>query len=303
MITKMKPYLGVFLLTAVVLALWAGPVRASDLPTTQERVLGAIANAGAVDSGNSTAINLTYLGSGTEAEVTISATAMTFYYNKAGTLIVDPAIGTAGVVTFASTLGSNTMGALCDYINGLYAAGTAKYICTLIGAKRDDAPILLADQTATTGVRNLGAVGGQNFQFEGASTAGLGSAYVIRMGLTPATDRRIVLKQCVVKDVGSSNLIVYGKKRKFEAAGAQSNTIATPAAQISAAHANDNDTTKVWDEPTAAGTALTEDWDLAGDLGGGFEFGKNEHVVVEVGGGGSTVQVSGDYIRCKWEER
>jgi hypothetical protein len=259
---------------------------AQTLPDVQLRVLNAIGDAArsnSADSGEG-ALNLQYFGSKSESIVTITATAMSFF---AAASVPDTTIGTAGVVTFASTPGCSTLGGLCDYINGLRAAGTGKYVCKLTGGKRDDLPILLADQTAATGVKNMGAAGGASFQFEGPSTLGTGSAFIVRQGFTPPTDKRVLLRKCVVKGAGTGTLLVYGKRRRYEGV-------------------NDgvtrNDSTQVWSEPTADATALTEDWSLNGANGGGIEFGKNEHVVVSVGNV-ATQQIAADFVSCAVEYR
>lgn len=260
---------------------------AASLEDAQMKLAGAIglsARSNSADSGEGV-MNVQYIGTGSDPVVTIAATAMTFY-SAAG--VVDTTIGTAGVVTFASTPGASTLGGLCDYIN---THTGSKHRCRLTGGKRDDLPILLRDQTATTGVRTmLGA--GANLQFEGASAGGDGSAFVIRQGFTPPSGKRVVLRKCTAINAGVGTLLVYGKTAAL--ANKIVDGIPTPVR---------NDTTLVWSEPTAAATSLPEDWTTTnGGVGGGIEFATDEHVVVSAGNV-ATIQIAADFLQCAVEFR
>lgn len=275
-----KAMLSVVLILTALFAL-APRSFATVLEDVQLRVLNAVGSAARTNSADSGegVMNVTYVGTGSDPVVTISATAMTFY-SAFG--VLDTTIGTSGVVTFASTPGASTLGGLCDLIEA-----ETYYKCRLTGGKRDDLPILLRDQTAATGIRNLSAPAGANLQFEGASTAGDGSAYVLRLGFTPAAGKRIVLRKCEAFNAGIGTLKVYGKLRKHEG---------------STDGVTRNDSTEVWREPTADATLLTEDWSLSGALGGGIEFAKDEHVVVSAGNV-ATIQLAADFLQCITEER
>ena len=280
-----KALLAVLILT--VAAVMAPLSHASSLEDVQLKVMNAIGSAArsnSADSGEGV-MNIQYVGTGSDPIVTISATAMTFY---SAATVVDGTIGTAGIVTFSSTPGASTLGGLCDLIEA-----ETNYRCRLTGGKRDDLPILLRDQTAATGVRTLlGA--GADLQFEGASTGGNGSAYVIRQGFTPPKGMAVVLRKCVAFNSGTGTLLVYGKLR------AVANT--PVAASPSFPAVVRDDTTLVWSEPTANAAALTADWSITGGVGGGIEFAKDAHVVVSAGNV-ATIQVAADYLRCGVEFR
>ena len=261
--------------------------QAASLEDAQMKLAGAIglsARSNSADSGEGV-MNVQYIGTGSDPIVTITSTAMTFY-SAAG--VPDTTIGTAGVVTFASTAGCSTLGGLCDYIEA-----RTNYRCRLTGGKRDDLPILLRDQTAATGVRRLSG-DGQNLQLEGASGGGDGSAYAIRQGFTPPSGKRVVLRKCTTITNAVGTLLVYGKT------AALANNIlnlgsATPPIR--------NDSTLVWSEPTESATSLTEDWTTTnGGVGGGIEFATDEHVVVSAGNV-ATVQLAADFLQCSVEFR
>lgn len=213
----------------------------------------------------------------TGAYVTISATAMTFY-QPFGT--VDSSVGTAGVITYASTLSSNQLGSLCDYINGLGYS----YKCFLTNARRDDPPKVLKTQTATDGTANLAAVGG-------LAVLQTTTTYV-SLGITPAKDRRVVLKQCVANGVmgaGDNGLTISGRLRKYGSGFDQFGTVA-------------DDTYNVWVSTLVSNTATTVPSSNA--LPRWIEFADNQHVVVRVGNvGANSVQTSANSIACSWDER
>lgn len=244
------------------------------------------------------AANFYYVGSATEAVVTISATAMTFYA-PAGTL--DTSVGSSGVITFASTLGENTMGALCDYLNGITSTVT-DYRCKLLDAKRDDAPgAVLRTQTATSGTNNLKAAGG--------FSADLTTTTIISLGINPAAGKRVVLRHCQVSNQDSgalsntgNNLYVYGRLRKH-GSGRNLVDIGQPAgASIVGAVADD--TTEVWKSSTTQNTAIHQP-PLTGYVDSWLEFAQDQHVVVRVGNlsGNVTTQTDANYVKCEWWEK
>lgn len=154
-------------------------------------------------AGGSSMANLYYLGSNTEALVTITSVAMTFY--SPGT-VLDTDVGTSGVIDLTAAA-YDTMGELCDYINSL-----KNYRCMLTGSLRSDASggasAVLKAQTATSGTCNLKSAGGCNLTN--------GAAGIIRLGIIPAPGRRVVLKAVhTVALATTDNVNVYGSLRSY----------------------------------------------------------------------------------------
>ena len=227
----------------------------------------------------------------TGAYVTISATAMTFY-QPYGT--VDANVGAAGVVTYASTLGSNTMGSLCDYLNGLGYS----YRCLLQGAKRDDPPKILTTQTETDGTRNLAASGGASITIT--------TTTFVSLGITPGVGKRVVLSQCTGNgnmSSGDNGLSIYGQLRKY-------GVVAPIIAQYpttAGAFAHDpygtvaDDTYLVWQSTNVANTDTTKPVNAQLRW---IEFAQGAHVVVREGNTNSTsVQGATNGVSCAWMER
>ena len=268
---------------------------AVNLGDAQLAVADETANAGSVVGGVNlvNGVNLFFTGKDQDgsvaassgAYVTISATAMTFY-QPFGT--VDSSVGTAGVITYASTLGSNTMGALCDYLASLGAS----YRCTLQGTKRDDLPgVVLKTQTATDGTNNLAAAGGLSVLIT--------TNTFVSLGIIPAPGRRVVLKQCVVngQDNGAGgNLYVYGQLRKF---GAVASPNATDRFGVTA-----DDTYNVWTSSTVRDTTATVPSSNA--LPRWIEFAQGAHVVIRAGIAGNSsaaAQTASNGVQCAWDEK
>lgn len=282
-------------LTLAVAAVMAPRSYAVNLGDAQLAQADETANASSIVGGANVngAINLFFTGKGQSgsvaassgAYVTISATAMTFY-QPWGT--VDTSVGTSGVITYASTLASNTIGSLCDYLTRLGAS----YTCSLIGAKRNDAPgAILKTQTETDGTNNLAAVGG----FSVLNTTNT----IISLGITPAPNRRVVLKQCVTNGnmgAADSGLQIYGQLRKY---GAVAGTNARDQYGVLA-----DDTYNVWTSTQVTNTNTTTPSSNA--LPRWIEFATNAHVVVREGnltGGSGSVQTSANFVSCSWDER
>jgi len=238
-----------------------------------------------VASVDSLALNLTYVGSSTECVVTITTTVITAYA-PAGTADSSNFGASASSYTLFSAA-YDTMGELCDVIDAL-----DDYNCSLLGAKRDDGTIRLRDQTATTGTNNLKASGGANFKFSDESEAttptGNTGVYDIRVGITPNSGRRVMLKTCTVNANIADTVRVYGKLRKYEG---------------SSDGVTRNDTTEVWRAVTADDTDKQIPIDVLDDSGF-LEFGKDEHVVIGVGLGQITgVQAASNFAECLWYEK
>lgn len=272
---------------------YAVPVEDAILRSNDESANSAIVLGGADVV---PAVNLLFTGktqtgavaSSTGAYVTISATAMTFY-NPFGT--VDTTVGTSGVITYASTLGTNTMGALCDYLAGL----GVKYKCTLRGAKRDDPPIILKTQTATNGTNNLAATG--LTPLVGGFNVLQTTTTFVSLGIVPASGRRVVLKQCVVNGfmgAGDFGLSIYGQLRKYGTVAGKNAT--DPWGTLA------DDTYLVWRSSNVAATDTTVPSSNA--LPRWIEFAQDAHVVVREGNVASTsVQTAANFVRCAWDER
>lgn len=271
------------LLCAAAMARTAGalPLEDAQLALANQTMVAAT-----VDSAKSQYVNIQFTGqkqaggftASTGAYITISATAMTFY-QPFGT--VDTSMGTAGVVTYASTLGANTLGSLCDYIN----VKGKSYICTLLGAKRDDAPAILATQTATDGTNNLAVAGGETISGTIVTGNMLDS---MRIGITPSPGKRVVLYGCDFYAVGADTFKVYGQLRKYASGHDQVGTVA-------------NDTYLVYNQVTANNT-LTYLPNTYGILSPWLEFAPDAHVVVSQGNT-TNVPVAADYLSCIWAER
>ena len=276
---KLLALTGLLLLCVAMLPRMAGAV---NLPDAQLADVDQTMVASTVDSAKSSALNLVFTGhkqsglavTSTGAYVTISASAMTFY-QPFGTL--DTSMGSAGVVTFASTLGANTMGSLCDYINNRGAS----YKCTLGGAKRDDAPALLATQTATDGTNNLAAAGGETV------LVAISGNFSQRLGITPSAGHRVVLHQCVSNTPGTDTIVVYGQLRKNERGVDQFGVVA-------------DDTYPVWSAATAANTTAYQPTQYA--TMPWIEFATDAHVVVSAGNA-SNQQVATSHLACFWSEK
>ncbi len=280
---------------AALVAMHGGKAYATNLQDAQFAQADETANAqtnlgGANING---AVNLFFTGktqsggvaASSGAYVTISATAITFY-QPFGT--VDASVGSSGVITYASTLGSNTMGALCDYLQSLGAS----YKCSLINAKRDDPPgVVLKTQTATNVTNNLAAAGG-------LSVLNTTSTYV-SLGITPATGRRVVLKQCTVngQDSGTANFMyVYGQLRKYG--------VVASANAVDPYGTTADDTYQVWKSSTVQNTDSTKPSSNA--VPRWLEFAQGAHVVVRAGlsgGGSGATQTSSNFVSCLWDER
>lgn len=281
-------------------ALVVAPVGAVNLGDAQLAQADETANAGYQAGGADVAkaLNLSFTGltqagatsASTGAYVTISATAMTFYQPY---LTLDTSVGTSGVITYASTLASNTLGALCDYLNGLGRS----YKCTLISAKRDDPAKVLTTQTETDGTNNLAAVGG----FNATQTT---TTYV-SLGIIPGANRRVVLKQVIVNGnmaAGDSGLQIYGQLRKYGAvAPAPVNGVVQVSAKDPFGTVAD-DTYKVWSSTHVTSSAITVPSSNA--LPRWIEFAQGAHVVVRDGNTGSTsVQTGSNFVQASWDER
>lgn len=278
-----------------------------------------------VTSNNSVAINLAYIGSSTEAYVTISQTQMNFFapFNTPDTSIGGTSYGTTGGTFDLTVATTQTIGKICDKINQ-----SKNYRCTQVGARRDDNAALLRDQTETAGTNNLQAVGGFDVGFDTGGVAAASQASLLRLGVWPNPGMRTILDQCQTNIGGSSQTFrVYGVLRKYEGGGINGGPRMT-ASQGSlglagAAQAGNigsgsilngpagtgfgkspNDSTVVFRDDLVAASTYTFRiaGSGAGSSAGGIEFGKDTHLVVEASDT-SQVQYGTNYLRCWFRER
>jgi hypothetical protein len=274
-----------------VAALSAGPLAAraeSNLDALQVRKLSAYQAADRKAGLAGEAVRLWYVGTATEAVVTITTTSITAYA---------PA-GTADSANFGLSLSSyqlntaayNTMGELCDAIDAL-----TYYGCELLGARRDDASALLKDQVATSGTNDLkasiplsGNIGGGARILLDAGVGTLedpaGTVYVDRVGIRPAAGKRVRLKTVTCNGNVIGTLNISGKLQKYEG--------------ISDGVTRD-DSTIVWSAVTADDTDLTIPGTVTED--GFLSFAKDAHVVVSVGNGTSS-QAAANFCQAQWTE-
>ena len=278
------------------------PVMAANQQDIQERVLYGRNYWVSSSSGDSDLANLYYVGSGTEAVVTITSTTMLFYV-PAGTL--DTAVGSGGAIDLSATA-YDTMGELCTYIDKLTSYG-----CVLQGAGSSLDPGFMQDQTAATGTNDLKVAGGFSVENDTNPVNGGGNvnvSYRVRLGARPSNpNRHLRLKKCewnLNAGTSGTTVIVAGKSSEYtpEAQGANGNRLS---------EAVRGDGTTVWRD------VFTDDtngsWDFSGGNPlAGWDFADNEHVVV-VGGSdiasestvgiASASQIVGNYLRCLFEER
>ena len=175
--------------------LWAGNIQDAISAQADMSAFSAVVAGGVGLSGMA---NLYYVGTSTEALVTINTASWTFYA-PAGT--IDTSIGASGVLTTASY---GTMGTMCDAINA-----STNYRCVLTGAIRSDTPqTTISQQTATSGTCSLKSAGG--CQLTNYSNT------FIRYGILPQNGKRVVLTHVeVVSSASSDQVNVWGELRKW----------------------------------------------------------------------------------------
>ena len=286
--TKTMKHLGTALLgallTVAVLSAWPNAAKAESLLDMQIREASKLQSAERVRHNDSNAIRLFYVGSATEAVVTITTAGITSYAPAGTSDGVDFSSSATGTLLFADAL-YDTVGELCDYIDS-----RDDYGCERLGAKRSDHPRRLRDQTAASGSQDLKSSTGSYIKFSDESEATTptlnGQVYDIRLGIQPKSGKRVILKTCTINGNVIDTARIYGKLAKYEG-------IANPVR---------DDSTEVWRVITADDTDLQLPLDISED--GWLEFGKNEHVVVSVGEGEITgVQAAANFIECLWTER
>ena len=178
-----------------------------------------------VSANSSPALSLYYVGTATESLVYISSTLITAFA-PIGT--ADTGFGTALGSYDLSAAAYDTFGELCDAIDGL-----ANYGCRLLGAKRDDNTNRLRDQAATSGTNDLKAAGGFDVKFDTAPVAGGGTpeAFDLRVGVTPESGKRVVMKKCEWNANGANTALIYGRaavRQPVQTSDVQDGDLTTP---------------------------------------------------------------------------
>lgn len=213
-----------------------------------------------------TLMNVTYSGASTEAAIGISSYGFTTY----------TPIGTADLSYDLEAAAYDTVGELCDAIQA-----ESDYGCKLTGGIRSDSTHLLKDVTAATAT-DAKANGGYDVLIDTGGVVAT-DPYILTLGITPSTGKRVVLKYCIGNINSVDSLNVYGKLAKY----AGDTTVTR------------NDTTKVYSAITADDTDKT-----IGNIYGvpWIEFAKDEHVVIRSADADST-QAAANYIECVWNEK
>lgn len=261
---RINKLFGSFLL----ISFFFGNLYAANLNELQTAKLAAIQVGEHNDYNDGTLLKVWYVGAATQSVVEVSSEAFNTY----------APIGTADLALVTNLAAYDTLGELCDYIEK-----QDDYNCDLTGGKRDDDSSLLDFVTAASGTDCKPKAG----YAVTIDTAGITETdpYIMRLGITPQVDKRVILKQCRVQNDGVGTLTVYGKLAKFEGA-------------------NDgvtrNDNTLVWTEITA--NDVTEYVPDEAMENGWLEFAKNAHVVISAGNS-TEPQTATSYIECFWEER
>lgn len=274
--TKMCQTCGI---AALVLVMHFVPVRAENLRDLQVKALNAVYMSEYRASNNPEAMLLTYVGSSTEAVLSIEHLRIVGY---APFNVPDANFGTAGVYDITAAA-YDTMGELCDAIDDL-----SDYKCSLLDAKRDDDTQKLRDQVETSGTNDLKASGGFRVKEDTGASYDVSDTNVFanRIGITPLTGRRVLLKECKYFNLGGDNFKVFGKLRKWE--GSDDGVTR-------------DDTTVVWNQGATSQTLLTVTFTDANGSGG-LQFAVDEHVVIGNDTDAATAQAATNSVLCRWIE-
>jgi len=248
-----------------------------------------------VKSSDSLAINLSYVGGSSEAYVTINNEHIRAFapFNVADTTFGEANSSYSFVNAGASaSTGTKSVGDMCAVINGL-----DNYNCSLLGAKYNDSPLYLRNQAAAIDVDNLRADGGFDVKFDTAGTdQGLSVTFWERLGKTPASGKRIILKECKARIAGGSyvsQISVFGKTREYEGKSAPVRDTRTLA----------------WGPLDMSSGVFSSSAAIFSVSGiGGLQFAKDVSVVIEgiskgAVAGSSTTQTVDDLLWCTGVER
>jgi len=247
---------------------------ALNLRELQEKELNKKANAKITEYNDAVSFNVKYTGSSTQCVVNVgSGTFTTRLPGPGGTIDLNWDLAQAA---------SNTMGELCDLINS-----EDDYSCSMIDSKRDDNSILTMNIAAVI-ASNAKAVGGYDVLIDsGCIELMSGNQFTLRLGITPSTDKSVVLKNCKThfSAATTDDVMVWGKLAKYSGV---SDGVTR------------NDTTVVYKQLFTESAERT----IGNIYGGNFlEFAKNEHVVVGLFLTDITAQDTSDYIVCEWDEK
>ena len=271
------------LLTGLFLAQPAAAINLEDaLIADQEKNYMVLESSGAILS---QAILLYYVGTSTEAVVTIASQTITAFAPAGAANADSTFVAGAGASVDLTAAAYDTIGELCDAIDR-----SANYGCVMLGAKRNDNTNLLRDQTATSGTNDLKGNRGFEVNFDTGNINGGGdfaTLHSLRVGRKPASGKRLTLKECEYSCSGGGTLIVYGSQAKNERLPTGITNWTYP------------DTLEVFRENiVSVGSTRT----FAVNGIGGITFAKDSHAVVSACNL-TTVQVHSNYLRCKFEEK
>src|SRR5258707_5871845 len=217
------------ILLTLALLFGIGKVHANQMEDIIQENLGASHNvalavatiqSGGVQSSSGTAgLTLWYVGTSTEADVTISQTIVQFF---APFNVPDTAVFPVSASIYDLSVSTASVGTFCQAVNA-----STNYRCQLNGLRSDQPGSLLLDVTAKTGIRNMKSAGGFEVGIDtggvtGTLAAGLlgpTTSFMIAVGMTPNDqNHRVGLRECTANtsDATGLNLRVYGQLRQFE---------------------------------------------------------------------------------------
>lgn len=260
------------ILIALAMVMAAAPAFAISSEELAIREYNKTSNSAYHDADDANLMKIGYTGASTEAIVGIEIDTMTLY---------EP-YGTAALSYNMSVSSLDTLGELCDAIDA-----EDDYSCALIDGKRSDDSSLTTDITATVTTTDAKQAGGYYLVgIDSGSAVSDGSEeYMTRLGITPASGRKVVLKYCNVETDGTGTLTVYGKLAKY--AGVSDGVTR-------------NDSTLVIGSITTANDTAEPDGNIYG--GNWLEFAKDEHVVIS-GANNTTDQSTTAFLECYWDEK
>jgi hypothetical protein len=217
------------ILIAVILAVCSANAFAISADDLIVRQYSKKAAAGRRVISDQVSLNVQYTGSSTQAVVAVgSGTFSTYLPGPNGTIDLNYQLDNASW---------DTMGELCDAINS-----QDYYSCSLVDAKRDDNSILTMN-IAAVNASDAKLAGGYNVLIDsGAVQLMNGTGDILRLGITPETGKRVILKYCIGNINVIDSLRVWGKLAKYSS---------------TSDGVTRNDTTNVFAQVTADDTDLT----------------------------------------------
>ena len=309
---RLKTMIGATIALAVMALLAPRPAQALTEHEASVKALAAASVSRTISTGATeavapgwgmTAINLLYVGSSTEAVITITSGTL-LAHAPGGTPDATFSNGSAHSIDLLN--GSyDTIGEVCDAINN-----GSNYQCFMRDARRNDSSKLLYDQTLANGSNNLKDSGGYDVAFDSGGTDNTGYRYVgfFSLGISPAPGKRVILKNCdfnVASDgVTLTTVSVSGVLKKYSGA---------------VDGVTRDDATVVWAQNLSTATATTLNFTDTGL--GGIEFAKASasptpqhlnasrsrdpgRVVIRANSDNANAnpQTPTSYLRCRWDE-